>query len=293
MAELVLGPPRFGMLTATPHGDALEVWGDPIDHSRSPELHAAAYGVLGVPWSYGRRQVYTASFAQTLAALDPSFRGLSVTFPLKGSAFEAASRRDRRAELTGAVNTLLVGVDDGPLGFNTDVGGLVRDLHEHGVTGLAEARIVGAGATATSALVALSELGARRVDVVARREGAVVPLTALGARLGIEVTASPLTEDPSEPVPLTIATLPGGTSVPDATADALAAGGGILYDVVYGHWPTSLAAAWERAGSRTVNGLGMLLHQALLQVRIFTSGDVDAELPGEDRILAAMRAAVM
>lgn len=281
------------MLTATPHGDALEVWGDPIDHSRSPELHDAAYGVLGVPWSYGRRQVAVADFAQTLGTLDPSFRGLSVTFPLKVSAFDAAARRDRRAELTGAVNTLLVGVESGPLGFNTDVGGLVRDLREHGIDRLDTARIVGAGATATSALVALAELGARRVDVVARRAAAVVPLQELGARLGVEVLASPLADDPASPVPLTVATLPGGAPLPESTADAIAAGGGLLYDVVYGHWPTPLAGAWERAGNRAVYGLGMLLHQALLQVRIFASGDVDAELPDEDRILAAMRAAVM
>ena len=54
--------------------------------------------------------------------------------------------------------------------------------------------------------------------------------------------------------------------------------GGLLLDVVYGHWPTALAAAWERAGQPAASGLGMLLHQALLQVRIFVAGDPDAPL---------------
>lgn len=274
-------------------GDALEVWGDPIEHSRSPELHAAAYRLLGLPWSYGRRQVSMDAFGGELAALDPSFRGLSLTYPLKGSAFEAATTRDAHAELTGAVNTLLIGVDDGPRGYNTDVGGIGRDLREHGVVGVDRARIVGAGATATSALVALADLGAERVDVVARRAVAVAPLQELGERLGLVVTSSTFTADPHTAVPLTIATLPGGVPLAEELADAVASGGGVLYDVVYGHWPTPLAAAWERAGGRAVSGLGMLLHQALLQIRLFAAGDVETALPREDEILAAMRATVM
>jgi len=293
VAELVQGEPRLRMLTAHPYGDALEVWGDPIEHSRSPELHAAAYSELGMPWSYGRRQVTLDEFARQLASLDPSFRGLSLTYPLKGAAFAASVQRDRHSELTGAVNTLLVGVEDGPLGFNTDVGGLVRDLREHGVGDLSRARIVGAGATATSALVALAELGARHIDAVARRAEAVVPLRELGTRLGVQVGATPLDAPTHAAAELTITTLPGGAAVAEEAADTLAATGGLLYDVVYGHWPTALAAAWERAGHPAVNGLGMLLHQAVLQVRLFATGNAEAPLPGEERILAAMRAAVM
>ncbi|KAF2411880.1 shikimate dehydrogenase, partial [Microbacterium sp. B35-04] len=75
----------------------------------------------------------------------------------------------------------------------------------------------------------------------------------------------------------------------DAAADALAGGGGLLLDVVYGHWPTALSAAWERAGNPARSGLGMLLHQALLQVRIFRNGDPDAPLAREDESLEAMR----
>ena len=79
----------------------------------------------------------------------------------------------------------------------------------------------------------------------------------------------------------------------DAAADALAGAGGLLLDVVYGHWPTALASAWGRAGHPAVSGLGMLLHQALLQVRIFTSGDPDVPVDDESAVLAAMREAIM
>lgn len=275
----------------TPDASRLEVWGDPIAHSRSPQLHAAAYAVLGLDWEYGRRRVDEAAFAAQLAALDSSWRGLSLTMPLKGAAFAAAATVDRRAELTGAANTLLL-EPAGPRGFNTDVGGIVRALADDDIVGVPRARIVGAGATATSALVALAELGAREVDVVARRPQAAAPLTALGDRLGVAVRATAFAASVDADVPLTVATLPGDAALPDAVADALAGSGGLLLDVVYGHWPTTLSAAWERAGAPARSGLGMLLHQALLQIRIFRSGDAEAPLEGESEALAAMRRAL-
>jgi shikimate dehydrogenase len=272
----------------SPEATRLEVWGDPIAHSRSPQLHAAAYAVLGLDWSYGLRRVDEASFARELTELDDSWRGLSLTMPLKGVAFAAASTRDRRAELTGAVNTLLLD-PAGPRGFNTDVGGIVRALADDGIRTVAHARIVGAGATATSALVALSELGVEEVDVIARRPEAVAPLAELGRRLGIAVRTVAFTASDHRAVELTIATLPGDAPVTDAAADALARSGGLLLDVVYGHWPTALSAAWDRADRVARSGLGMLLHQAMLQVRIFQNGDPDAPLSNEAESLEAMR----
>lgn len=279
------------MLNPQP-GARLEVWGDPVAHSRSPQLHAAAHRVLGLDWSYERRRVGEARFTAELDDLTPEWRGLSLTMPLKAAAYAAARTRDRGAELTGAVNTLLL-TDDGPHGFNTDVGGMMRDLREHGLDAVSEARIVGAGATATSALVALGELGIRRVEVAARRPAAAAALEELGAHLGVPVVVAPLDANSYAPVPLTIATLPGNTVLPDAVADALAASAGTLYDVVYGQWPTALARAWQRAGGRAVAGRGMLLHQALLQARVFVSGDADVSLPEEADVLAAMRDAVV
>ncbi|MGU3643661.1 shikimate dehydrogenase [Microbacterium sp. C23T] len=286
---MVFRAPGLGVLS--PHASRLEVWGDPIAHSRSPQLHAAAYDVLGLDWTYGRRRVNEASFAGELAGLDDAWRGLSLTMPLKGVAFAAAAVLDRRAELTGAVNTLLLDAD-GARGFNTDVGGIVRTLADDGIMTVPQARIVGAGATATSALVALGELGAREVDVIARRPEAVAPLAELGRRIGIAVTTTPFAASVHADVPLTIATLPGDAPVPDAAADALARSGGHLLDVVYGHWPTALSAAWERAGGTARSGLGMLLHQALLQIRIFRDGDADTPLDREDDALKAMRQAL-
>lgn len=273
-------------------GTRLEVWGDPIAHSRSPQLHAAAYRVLGLDWTYERRLVDESAFDEELARLTADWRGLSLTMPLKPAAFRSSVRRDRRAELTRAVNTLLL-TPGGPHGFNTDVGGIVGALHDEHIDAVETARIVGAGATAVSALVALGELGAGRVEVLARRPSAASALAEIGATLGIEVVAVPLDDIARSGVRVTIATLPGDALVTDAAADALAAGGGLLLDVVYGHWPTPLANAWSRADGRAVSGLGMLVHQALLQVRVFVTGDPDTAVDDEGDVLAAMRLATM
>lgn len=283
------------MLTAT----ELAVWGDPIDHSRSPRLHAAAYRVLGLDWTYGRRRVAEAEFSRAIAELGPQWRGLSLTMPLKYVAAAAAHTVGRYTRLTGAANTYLF-TPGGPHAYNTDVLGLLRALQAQGIAEPASARILGAGATATSALVALAELGARRVEVVARRPDRAAPLIALGAELGAEVrivpfaevaTASGVTVGDVTACEVTVATLPGGADLGDV-AERLAERGGTLFDVTYGAWPTPLATVWGRH-ARAYSGLGMLLHQALLQVRIFVTGDPDTALDDEAAVLAAMSDALV
>lgn len=288
MAGLVRRQPQLGMLTDRTR---LAVWGDPIAHSRSPRLHAAAYGVLGLDWEYGRRQVDETAFSNALGDLDATWRGLSLTMPLKQIAARTALALDDDARLTGAVNTLLLSAD-GSHGFNTDVGGLARALDEIGVTRPEVIRVLGAGATATSAVVAAVRAGARLVEVRARRVEAARALAALGSAFGVEVRPEPLTGADVATVDATIATLPGGTDL-GPVAEALASASGPLVDVVYGTWPTPLAQAWTRAGVAAHNGLGMLLHQALLQVRVFVTGDPGQALVHEDAVLSAMRTALV
>ena len=263
----------------------LEVWGSPIEHSKSPQLHLAAYRALGLDWGFNRREVTQQSFAAEIAA--GSARGLAVTYPLKQNAFDRAETLDRRAQLTGVANTLFFGGDE-VQGFNTDVGGLAQALREVGMGDTRTVRIVGAGATTTSAIVSLSELAAERVEVVARRPEAASPLIELGERAGVRVTVAPMAE-PSGNVDVTIATLPGGTELDAAIAERLGATGGTLFDVAYSPWPTSLAANWPGTAH---HGLAMLLHQAVIQVRIFVNGDPQQELPDEEAVIEAMRASL-
>lgn len=266
----------------------LAVWGDPIAHSKSPLLHRAAYRVLGLDWTYGRQQVDAAGFTTALAELDGSWRGLSVTMPLKEQAFHAAATHDHHAELTGAVNTLLF--DESLRGFNTDVGGIVDALRENDLHAVSTARILGAGATASSALVAASELGAAHIEVRARRPARAQAIRVLGERLALDVSVVGF-DAPVSPVDVTIATLPSGTALAEATLSPLAASGGALLDAAYAPWPSALASAWQ--GAPVISGLAMLFNQAVRQVRIFVHKDPLHELSGEVDVRDEMYSALV
>lgn len=269
-------------------GTRLAVWGDPIGHSRSPAIHTAAYRVLGLDWRYDRRRVDERSFADALDERDASWRGLSLTMPLKEVAHAAADEVDRHAALTGAVNTLLLG--DRLQGFNTDVGGIVDAFAHAGVDEIRRVRILGAGATAASALVSVRELGAESVEVRARRPEAVQRLQRIAAELGVRITAVPF-DAPADDVDATVATLPSGTVLDASVSAPLSASGGVLFEAAYAPWPSALAGGWQSA--QVISGFEMLLYQAVRQIRIFLYGDQDQPLPEEDVIVAVMRSASM
>lgn len=266
----------------------LAVWGDPIGHSRSPQLHSAAYRHLGLDWTYDRRQVDRAGFPAALASLDDSWRGLSLTMPLKEAAYAASDETDRHATLTGAVNTLLLG--DRLHGYNTDVGGIVDAFRHAGVDSVRSARVLGAGATAASALVALADLGATAVEFRARRPEAVDRLRPTAGAVGVRLTAADF-GSPVADVDVTVATLPSGTVLDTKIATTLAASGGTLFEAAYAPWPSALAALWP--ASNVISGFEMLLFQAVRQIRIFRSGDQARTLPDEAVIVDIMRSASM
>ncbi|WP_404313470.1 shikimate dehydrogenase [Agrococcus terreus] len=262
----------------------LAVVGSPIAHSKSPAIQAAAAAALGVDWDYGRAEVPAGGLAAFVAGLGAGWRGLSVTAPLKEEAAALAATLDERARATGGANTLLLGPRI--RGWNTDVGGIVHAFRESGLDGARTAAIVGAGATALSALVALAELGAREVAVALRTPAKGERLVALGAERDVAVALRPL--DAALPaVDAAVSTLP-------AAADAVprfAAPPARLLDADYAR-PDGSRFAASLPGGTLVDGLAMLLGQAILQARIFAQGEVDAPLPDEQRVLDAMRAAV-
>jgi len=266
----------------------LAVWGDPIGHSRSPALHSAAYRHLGLDWTYERRRVDRDGFEAALTSLDDDWRGLSLTMPLKEVAHAAAQELDRHARLTGAVNTLLLG---GTIrGFNTDVGGIVDAFTHAGSAAVTSARILGAGATAASALVALAELGAHDVEVRARRPDAAERLRPTAEAVGIRLTSVGL-DAPVTEVDATVATLPSGTVLDPVLARPLAETGGVLFEAAYAPWPSALAALWT--GPNVISGFDMLLFQAVRQISIFLHGDQDQPLEDEAVTVDIMRAASM
>ena len=255
------------------------VLGSPIAHSLSPVLHTAAYRALGLPdWEYRATEVSEGGFVDHVRGLDPTWRGLSFTMPLKELAFEVAQDVSPVAAATGVINTLLRRQDGGWDGDNPDVAGIVLGLAEAGIDGVTAAVVVGSGATARSVVAALASLGARRVDFMVRDE--IRPATARHATAaGLEVGRRGLGDWPAD-VEVVVSTVPSGL---EGVAATLPPGGRVVLDVVYGEGPSVLAAAAERRGYLVVPGTVMLLHQAAVQVRLMT---------GYAAPVAAMRAAL-
>lgn len=297
------------MLTASDGVRELAVLGSPIAHSKSPDLHGAAYHVLELPWRYGRAQVAADELAGFVHSRSDAWRGLSLTMPLKQSVLPLVATLDETARITGAANTILFDQENGERvlhGFNTDVSGIVRALAAAGTSSARSVLIWGGGATAASALVAAAELGASDVVVQVREPVRAEHLVGLGASVGLRARVARFDDPVAKRPDLVVSTLPGHAGA-DGTAKRLVHGdavaqaareGILLFDVAYDPWPTSLVSEWSAvaldadAVPNVLSGLAMLVHQALLQVRIFVAGDPELELPDEARVLAAMLDAV-
>ncbi|HSI92408.1 MAG TPA: shikimate dehydrogenase [Jiangellaceae bacterium] len=255
------------------------VLGSPISHSRSPELHRAAYRHLALDWTYTAHEVEVTGLAPFVAALDPSWRGLSLTMPLKRAALDLADRSSPVAREVGAANTLLIEPDGTLVADNTDVPGLVAAVRA-AAPGLATttACVWGGGATAASAVAALRVMDIVAVHLHARDVGRAAGTVAVGAALGLPIPVRTWrVGDECGAAGLTVSTAPAGAA--DGIADDLAESAGpgrLLFDVVYDPWPTPLAAAWEKRGGAVASGLDLLVHQAVGQVRLMTGRDVPA-----------------
>jgi shikimate dehydrogenase len=255
------------------------VLGSPIAHSLSPTLHRAAYAELGLDWTYEAVEVDRVGLPGFVAGLDDTWRGLSLTMPLKRSVLPLLDDLDPWAEVSGAANTVVL--DDRRHGYNTDVPGAVAALLEHGVDRLGTAVVLGGGATAASLLLALGEVGCRDARLLVRDPSrAADTLTAVARHgRGPAVTVGAL-DEPLGDTDLLASTIPASAQ----SAELVAAAGRakVVFDVVYEPWPTPIAAAAVNAGRVLVGGLDLLVHQAALQVALMTARAAP---------LAAMRAA--
>ena len=256
------------------------VLGAPIDHSLSPVLHQAAYDVLGLDWSYTAVECTEGDLPGFLAGLEDDWVGLSLTMPLKRAVLPFLDERTALVDTVGAANTVLLR-DGRRLGDNTDVHGVAAALGEAAVAIPETATIIGAGATAASAFVAIAAAGVAEVTVVARSQLRASAVMAAAAACGVPAVLQPWPGDARAwAAEVVISTVPAEASA--GLAMTLPAPPGVLLDVVYSPWPTPLAAAAEAAGSIVVGGLAVLVHQAARQVELMT---------GREAPLAAMREA--
>ncbi|MFJ4615737.1 shikimate dehydrogenase [Streptomyces griseus] len=246
------------------------VLGSPIAHSLSPVLHRAAYAELGLDdWSYDRFEVDEAALPGFVAGLDASWAGLSLTMPLKRAIIPLLDEISAAAASVEAVNTVVFTEDGRRVGDNTDIPGMIAALRERGVDKVESAAVLGAGATASSAVAALAAVCTGPVTAYVRGPERAAEMRAWGDRLGVDVVTADWADAAAAlTTPLVVATTPAGAT--DALAGSVPTAPGILFDVLYEPWPTALAAAWSARGGAVVGGLDLLVHQALLQVEQMT-----------------------
>jgi len=242
------------------------VLGDPVAHSLSPALHRAAYVETGLDWSYDAVRVPVGGLAGFVSGLDPEWRGLSVTAPLKREALAIGDDVSDGARHAGAANTLVL--DGGRrIADNTDVPGAVSALREKLSQPPVVATILGGGATAASTALALCELGVGSLTLLVRSpDKALDTLAAIdrhparpAVRLGV-LGSDPVVGD------VVVSTIPATAQTPDLVERCALIP--VVFDVVYDPWPTPLAAA--AADRVLVTGLDLLVHQAALQFVLFT-----------------------
>jgi shikimate dehydrogenase len=259
------------------------VIGEPVDHSLSPVLHNAAFAALGLDWVYVALPVAAGQVAAAIAgARALSLAGLSVTMPHKAAVAAAMDRLSPTAARLGVVNTVVPRGDE-LLGDSTDGEGFLAALR--GDLGWDPAGrhclVLGAGGAARAIVLALAQAGAARVSVVARRPDAAEAAAALAGPVGATASAAAVAGADlivnATSVGMVEPALPLGV-----TPDRLGAGQTIV-DLIYHPATTPLLDAGRAVGAQVANGLGMLLHQAAAQCRLWT---------GMDPPLATMSAAV-
>ena len=243
------------------------VCGHPIAHSRSPKIHGHWLKSYGIDGSYTAIDVAPWDFAAFLAGLSAAgLRGGNVTIPHKEAAFAAVQRRDEAGDQIGAVNT--VWLEDGVLwGGNTDAYGFAANL-DHLAPGWASngdvAVVLGAGGASRAIIHALKQRGFKDIRIVNRTVARAVELA---DQFGDGVSAHPqaataeLLSDASLLVNTTALGMHGNEGLP-ADPSTLP-GRAIVTDIVYVPLETPLLAAARARGLKTVDGLGMLLHQAV------------------------------
>ncbi len=241
--------------------------GSPVEHSLSPVIHQAAFDAAGVDWSYVAFDVADGNAAAALDAMRVlGITGLSVTMPHKRSVADAVDRLEPAARALRSVNTVSWDGDE-LVGSSTDGAGFVASLAEVGID-VAPARVavIGAGGAARSVIDALGRAGTNDITVLNRTrehaESAASLATSASVGIASDVSRADIVVNATS-IGMGVL-LPGGDD--DLACDpALLRPEQVVVDLVYHPLRTLWLAAADDIGARTIDGLGMLIHQAALQ----------------------------
>ena len=257
------------------------VLGSPIGHSLSPTLHKCAYDVLGWDWEYTAIEVKSGELAQFIAANRNTFRGLSLTMPLKEEALLVADSLDPLVKRINAANTLIF-EENQVSAYSTDVSGFVQALAKAEVSIPNEITILGGGATARSAIAAVDGRG-RTITVYSRSASRAAQL------INSSISATVVVKDWNEAqsglsANLIIATTPTGATdhlIPTEST-------GTLFESLYSPWPTKFLAKWQGVGGKYLDGLDLLVEQGIGQIELMAHEPLKIDLRS---LAVTMRAA--
>lgn len=245
--------------------DRYLVVGNPIGHSRSPEIHGAFAAQFGDEIQYDKAEVALDGFE---AFVDAFARGggcgMNVTVPFKNAAFEYVTQCDARASAARAVNTIKFEADGKSLGFNTDGAGLLNDLRRHGVE-IAGTTVLmlGAGGAAQGVLEPLLEAGPERLVIANRTLSRAAELASRHAQDHPYTSISAVGFDQIAPgADLVINATSIGLSADESPLSAAAVNNTFCYDMSYGAAAKFCRWALEHGAKTSVDGLGMLVEQA-------------------------------
>ena len=248
------------------------VLGSPISHSLSPLLHTIAYTELGLESEYTRIDVKSGELKSFLENCGPTWSGFSLTMPLKEEVLNFSTNVSSLAARIRSANTLVQSPSQTWSASSTDVAGFTHALSTHGRDASGDVLIIGGGATARAAVSAC--------DGVSTRISVMVRSLSRGAEISKCVELSDLEfvewgdTNLFEVADLIIST------VPEGAADSLVKNFpskpvGIFFDVLYNPWPTLALKTWSGLGGQVVDGLDLLIHQAIDQVAIFSGQYVE------------------
>ena len=247
------------------------VLGSPIHHSLSPTIHMAAYKFLGVEIDYSAIEVPSGSLPDFLSKIDDSWVGFSLTMPLKEETIEVAATVDPLALRINSANTL-VKIVSGWHATSTDVAGFHSALVRAGITNPKRVVILGSGATARAAAAAVDS---SECEIFVAHRSFHRELAMRSSVLHSEIRF-----------------LEWGSVLPDCdllinttpahAADSLTDSGnlptnGVLFEALYNPWPTELFKHWNTYAGARIDGLELLIGQAISQIELFTREPCDAQ----------------
>jgi shikimate dehydrogenase len=258
------------------------VFGAPIRHSASPAMHNAAFAALGLDWRYVACEVDPKNLRTAIAGAQAmNFVGVNLTVPHKLLAVDMVDELDASAQKWGAVNTILFN-EKGSTGYNTDADAIVTSLREDLKMDLRGAKVLllGAGGAGRTAALKLAAENVAELFLVNRTRSKAEELAAEIQKQFPSVKIS--TDHPRSAVDLvlnatSLGLKPDDASPLDETRFPVRQAHAV-YDMIYRPAETALLAAAKKAGCRTANGLGMLLHQGAKAFEIWTGRPAPLEV---------------